>query len=329
MKLVNHKQMRSIVVGYLRKSGYLTRGFVGDGPLRIEFTERKKNDHSVVVGVRESSGGSYPKHEIVAVKIDEGAKCEPDFIIPAADCGDDSSANKCFLAMPINFAEEDKKIAKQFGIGLLEIDGDKVKEVVPAKLMKSNVIAFPKHRFEGLKVVQHLLKFTEKDFEHLARVFCRAEVAWFGFTVGGVYVGFDKESGTLEVEMSVRAGPLRKVGTYHFKFGELAGFIVKGDDDRYTFVDKLGAMFVFRPSEWRFMLRVLSRVDMCFLVFKIGTARIAFSKHPGQDGLDLEMDFVDERDTCFEHHYSQKDLGMLTGKRRLKERQVIASSEES
>ena len=327
MKLVNHKQLRSIVVDYLRKSGYLTRGFVGDGPLRIEFTERKKNDHSVVVGVRESSGGSYPKHEIVAVEVDERSKCA-DFTT-ASTHADAVLANKCLIAMPIHFDKDDKEIAGQFGIGLLEIEGDKVKEVVPAKLMKSKLIAFPKHRFEGLKVVQHLLKFTEKDFEHLARVFCRAEVAWFGFTVGGVYVGFEKESGTLEVQMSVRAGPLRKVGTYHFKFGELAGFIVKGGDDRYTFVDKLGAMFVFRPSEWMFMLRVLSMVDMCFLVFQIGTARIAFSKHPGQDGLDLEMDFVDERDTCFEHHYSQKELGMLTGKRRLKERQVIASSKES
>lgn len=290
MKLMKNKQLRSIVVGYLRKSGYLTGGFVGDGPLKIEFIERKKNDPSVVVGVRESSGGSSPKHEIVVVKIDEGAKCEPDFIIPTADCGDDLSANKCFLAMPINFAEENRKIAKQFNIGLLEIDGDKVKEVVPAKLMKSHVMTIPKSRFDGLKLAQQLLKFSQKDLEHLTRVFCRAEEAFLMFHVGDVFVEFGKENGLLEVKIATLAGPLRRSGTYLLKFGEFVSSYVNPSSDRYTFVDRLGDMFVFRPEEWRFLLRALSKVEMCCLTFYVGTAKVNFFKHPGMDGLDLSME---------------------------------------
>lgn len=328
MLMADKEELRSVVTDYLRNHGYMTGGFMGDGPVRVEFIREMADEQPVVVGVRQSSE-PCPGHEIVAVEVDDGSKSCADFVT-AGDHAEAVGANRCFIAMPIHFDEDDKEIAWQGGIGLLEIEGDKVNEVVPAKLRESRLTAFPKPRFDGLKLAQELLRITEKDWEHLARLFCRAETAWLGFDVGKIHVSLEKkEGGTLNVELSVGAGPIRQIGTYCFKFGDITGFIVKGGDDRYTFVDKLGNLFWFRPSEWKFMLRVLSKVVACHLVFYVGTARIDFSKCPWQDGVDLEMDFNDGRDSYYEHHYSQKDLGMLTGKRRLKEKQVITSSEDS
>lgn len=311
----DEEELRSTVIGYLRNLGYLTEGFVGGGTVRVDFEE--ECTESVVVGVKECGEGNFSAHEIVAVEIDKEDKSEADFV-SAANHASEVSANKCFIAKQIHFDEDDKEIASQFGIGLLEVEAKKVKEVVPPRVVKSRATTTPKLRSDGLKVACHLLKLTEKDLEHLARVFCRAKHAWLGFAVAGVSVELGKQMGTLKIEITICLGPLKKTGTYTFKFGELAGFIVKEGDDRYTFIEKLGNMFIFRPSEWMFMLRVLSRVDKCFLVFSVGISTICFSRHPCQQGLDLKMNFNDDRDCYYEHHYSQEHLRTLTRKGRRK-----------
>lgn len=329
--MVKKEELRTIVADYLRKRGYLTSGFVGNGPIKIEFDQQKTLEEPVVVGLRESGGGSFSKAETVAVRIEEESKREADFIT-ASDYATAMSANRCFIARSTRFDEDDREIASQGGVGLLEIEGKSVKEVVPAKLTKSRGMILPKSRFDGLKLAQQLLKFGQKDLEHLARVFCRAEVAFVLFNVGDIFVGFRKESGLLEVKIVTWAGPLVRSGTYVLKFGEFVGFLVNPSDDRYTFVDKLGDMFVFRPEEWRFLLRVLSKVDLCCLTFYVGTAKVDFFKDPGQKGLDLCMEIRNEPplgNGKYEHHYTQDDLGTLTKKRRRKEKQAITSSEGS
>jgi hypothetical protein len=310
--MTTEEMLHSIVSDYLIKNGFLTKGFIGDGPVRVSFLQNdEKYEQGMVVGLRVTCSDPSLETEIVAVKVSDPESFEKDLIAVTHDATK-VFANECFLALAADFDLEEKEVAAQMGVGLLQIEGTLVTEVVPAKFFKSRFIDFPKHKFDGLNLAQKWLGFSENDWGRLARVFCRAEEAFCGFNVGDVFVELEKNVVVLEVRISIRAGPLRKWGSYSFKFGELAGFLVNGNDDRYTFVEKLGNMFVFGPSEWNFMLNLLSKVDLCHLVFYIGTARVVFAKHPAQDGLDLKVDFVDGRDSEYEHHYSQVDLAKLT-----------------
>jgi hypothetical protein len=306
--------LRSAVVDYLEKNGYLTRGFVGEGPVKMGFVEDCENEPDAVVGLKVISVGDSLKCEVAAVKI--FGQNGIDNYRSATKFANRVFANKCFLAGSFTFDADDKGLAARMGIGLLEIQESFVREVVPAEFVKSRFIELPKHKFEGLRLAEKLLELSEDDWGLLARVFCRTDDAWCGFNIGDVFVELRKSFIVLEVNISVRADPIKKRAEYVFKFGELAGFLVFGKDDRYTFVEKLGNMFVFTQTEWNFMLNLLSKVDMCHLVFHIGTARILFAKHPGQEGLDLFMDFVDGRESHYEHHYSQEDLGELTRKKK-------------
>jgi hypothetical protein len=278
------EKRHSSVVDYLRKCGYLTEGFVGDGPVRLSFVKNKDDKQDIVIGLRVARSDPSLEFDIAVVKIhnkNSDVQTCADNLLSATHFATGINANKCFLASYSAYDADDREIAEQMGVGLLEIEGKTVKEVVPAKHMKSAFIEFPKHKFDGLKLVQDVLEISDNDWGRLARVFCRADDAWCGFNVGDVFVELEKMEVVLDISISVKAGPVMKEGSYMFKFGELAGFLVNGNDDRYTFVEKLGKMFVFTQSEWNFMLRLLSKVDMCHLVFHIGSARIIFAKHPG------------------------------------------------
>lgn len=306
--------MRSAVVNYLRRNGYLTQGFVGDGPVKMGFVDDYESDPENMVGLRFIQSEPCLGCEIVAIRIFSPADIE-DNLTSASNFAQSISANKCFLAGPVIFDADHKETARKMGVGLLEIHGQSIKEVLKAKVVRPHSICLPKERFAGLGLAREMLQFSEEDLESIARVFSRADDAWCGFNVGGIFIEFRKNVFVLEVNISFRANVFRRWGEYTFKFGELAGFFVSRDDDRYTFVDNLGKMFVLTANEWNFMLNLLSRVDMCFLVFYIGTARIVFEKHPGEDGLDLKIYFVDGREG-YEHHYSQEDLGKLTRKKK-------------
>ena len=196
---------------------------------------------------------------------------------------------------------------------MLQISGDKVQEIVSPKFMKSNLLELPMDKHEVLDSIESLLDFSEDDWRHLAAIFSRADAAWCVFNYDGISVGLKKSACMLEVDLSSKIGPIMRLGSYSFFFGEFADpFVVNGSDDRYTFVEKLGKMFVFRPQDWNFMLNFLSKVDGCVLTFFIGTAKVVFDKHPYKDGLELRVGFVDERDTEYVHNYSQKDLSKLT-----------------
>jgi len=47
-------------------------------------------------------------------------------------------AHRCYLAMPIEFTEEDKDYARKIGVGLLRIMKNRVSEVLPAELKTPN-----------------------------------------------------------------------------------------------------------------------------------------------------------------------------------------------
>jgi hypothetical protein len=313
--LVAKEELHEIVNSYVKERGYLTDGFVGDGSVRIGFVVDPKEEKDIVVGLRVVSNDPLLETEIVAVKVADSGKFV-DKITEGTHSAKTVSANLCFLAMPTPFEADEKEVAAQMGVGLLEIKGKEINEIVPAKRMRSHFIELPKHKFEGLKLAQQLLKLTENDWGNLARVFCRAEDAYCGFNVGDVYVELEKIAVELEVRLSFGAGRVSKRGAYSFKFGEVAGFLVNGNDDKYTFVEKLGTMFVFKPSDWNFMLNLLSKVNRCHLIFYIGTARIVFVKHTGRPELDLEVSFVDGRDSQYEYKFSQVDLAKLTKKKK-------------
>jgi hypothetical protein len=45
-------ELQSAVVDYLGKGGYLTRGFVGDGPVRMGFVQTGEKEQDTVVGLK-------------------------------------------------------------------------------------------------------------------------------------------------------------------------------------------------------------------------------------------------------------------------------------
>jgi hypothetical protein len=178
--------------------------------------------------------------------------------------------------------------------------------------MKFPIFSLSKPKAACQRLVQELLGMSVGEWENLARVFCRVEDALCVFNVGAVLIELEKMDTVLEVRISPNFGSNRKWRIYSFRFGELAGFILNRNDDRYTFVENLGNMFVFRQTEWNFMLRLLSKVELCHIVFTIGSIRIFITRPPCQDGVDLTVEFIDGRDSVYEQHYRQDDLANLT-----------------
>jgi hypothetical protein len=178
--------------------------------------------------------------------------------------------------------------------------------------MKFPVVPPPKRKAACLRFVQELLGMSVEEWEHLGRVFCRVEDALCVFYVGAVLIELEKMDTDLEVRVSPNFGSNKKWRIYSFKFGELAGFVLNGNDDKYTFVENLGNIFVFRQTDWNFMLRLLSKVELCHIVFTIGSIRIFITRPPCQEGVDLTVEFIDGRDSVYEQHYRQDDLANLT-----------------
>jgi hypothetical protein len=115
----NETRLYSIVERYLKGKGYL-----------ITDVRKGRKAQADVVGVKDSGHRYSNEIEVVAVEVKDREKVRDRYITQAL--GYSRYAHKCYLAMPATYDEEVIADAKERGVGLLEIRGNKVREVLPA-----------------------------------------------------------------------------------------------------------------------------------------------------------------------------------------------------
>lgn len=126
----------STVLNYLKKNGYMTEGYSLDGTKTFEFTRLGRRAQADVVGIKDVGKNYSNEIEIAAVEVKDRKRAKVRYMTQAL--GYSSFAHRCYLAMPTGFTEEDKDYARKLGVGLLEIHGDQVKEVLSAELKSPN-----------------------------------------------------------------------------------------------------------------------------------------------------------------------------------------------
>ena len=106
VSLMSEDSLRSLIVEYLGKGGYLTRGFVGDGPIRMGFAEVVEDVGDTVVGLKVIRNDPCLECEVVAVKI--LGKSSSDNFGPATRFAQKVAANKCIVAGSFVFDASNK-----------------------------------------------------------------------------------------------------------------------------------------------------------------------------------------------------------------------------
>jgi len=123
-----------IVRKWLEKEGYYCGGFIEDSkgkPIYFQNkgTKRLKID---VAGVKNHGTKALDEIEVVAVEVKDVASIQYRDIQDAYAYS--QYAHKCYLATTGSIDEEDKHEAHCLGVGLLRINGNKVKEILSPKL---------------------------------------------------------------------------------------------------------------------------------------------------------------------------------------------------
>jgi len=135
MLVKNEERFYPIVLEYLKTCGYLTEGYSESEP-KFHFIRLGKRVQADVAGIKDVGNLYSNEIEIAAVEVKDGMHCKVRYIEQAL--GYSTFAHKCYLAMPIHFTEDDKNYARHMGVGLLEINGKKVSEILSPELKDVN-----------------------------------------------------------------------------------------------------------------------------------------------------------------------------------------------
>ena len=99
------------IVNYIEEAGYLTRGFVGNGPIRMEFVNEPSDSQHTIIGLKTIQSNSSFECEIYAISIFTTNSVDNYKI--ATNFAQSVCANKCALAGPFTYDADDKEIAFQ------------------------------------------------------------------------------------------------------------------------------------------------------------------------------------------------------------------------
>jgi hypothetical protein len=169
----NEQRFYPSVLTYLKKNGYLTEGYADDGKTKFEFIQLGAPVQADVAGVKDVGNLYSHEFEIVAVEVKDGRRMKVRHAEQAL--GYSMFAHRCYLAMPIKFTEENKAYAKHMGIGLLEIDGKNVREVLSPELKKPDETIMMWFLRRSLALVRCVVcgcvihRFYNKETQHFRR----------------------------------------------------------------------------------------------------------------------------------------------------------------
>jgi hypothetical protein len=113
------EKLYPLVQRYLRRRGYLTLPRKGG---RVQAD---------IVGIRDVGGRYSHEIEVVAVEVKNRKRTRLRYVTQAL--GYSKFAHRCYLAMPARYGEEEVRYARQMGVGLLQIGGKKIREVLSAE----------------------------------------------------------------------------------------------------------------------------------------------------------------------------------------------------
>jgi len=133
----NEARFYPVVLRYLKQNGYLTYSYK-DEKTKFEFTRVGGKTQADVVGIKDVGRDYSHKIEVVAVEVKDREQARVRYITQAL--GYSTFAHRCYLAMPVEYKDEYVDYAKQMGVGLLEINGNDVIEVLTAELKNPNKI---------------------------------------------------------------------------------------------------------------------------------------------------------------------------------------------